>query len=201
MAELRRDPEAQMHRCTVSRDRGAGLCPTSVVRPDARTATAAALPIGGSPSPTERRAEVSTFTCEYESSIALGRLGKGDGCVWSDNETDRDFLNFVVSPSQLRKSSSTPTRAPVSIGVSGSWGVGKSSMIKLTQAALKQRAGADNFVFIEFNAWLYQGYDDARTALLETIAARLIEEATARETGLDKAKDFSQRIKWLVSPS
>lgn len=117
--------------------------------------------------------------------------------MWSDNETDKDFLNFGGVAESIAQIVIDADTRPVSIGVSGSWGVGKSSMIKLTQAALKHRAGTDNFVFIEFNAWLYQGYDDARTALLETIAARLIEEATARETGLDKAKDFLKRIKWL----
>ncbi len=46
-------------------------------------------------------------------------------------------------------------------------------MIKLTQASLSERlpnTGDGEFVFVEFNAWLYQGYDDARAALIDVIA-------------------------------
>lgn len=44
-------------------------------------------------------------------------------------------------------------------------------MIKLTRKSLEGRSrslGSD-FVFVEFNAWLYQRYDDARAALMEVI--------------------------------
>jgi predicted KAP-like P-loop ATPase len=117
--------------------------------------------------------------------------------VWTDNETGRDFLNFGGVAESIAQIIVDADTRPVSIGVSGSWGVGKSSMIKLTRAALEARDGSEQFLFVEFNAWLYQGYDDARTALLETIADRLIAEAAKRETGLDKAKDFLSRVKWL----
>lgn len=39
------------------------------------------------------------------------------------------------------------------------------------------RRQAKDFVFVEFNAWLYQGYDDARAALMDVIASRLESEA------------------------
>lgn len=72
-------------------------------------------------------------------------------------------------------------------------------MIKLVRRSLEQRAEdqASNFVFVEFNAWLYQGYDDARAALLEVIATKLAEEAAARETGIDKAQNLLKRVNWL----
>lgn len=84
---------------------------------------------------------------------------------------------------------------PISIGVSGAWGVGKSSMLKLIRGSLEGRG--NEFVFTEFNAWLYQGYDDARAALLEVIATTLVEEAERRKTGIDKAKEFLRRVDWL----
>ena len=68
-------------------------------------------------------------------------------------------------------------------------------MIKLIRAALEGRESA--IVFVEFNAWLYQGYDDARAALLEVIASTLTEEAERRETGLDKARELLGRVNWL----
>ena len=54
-------------------------------------------------------------------------------------------------------------------------------MIRLIRRGLAERAEglADNFAFVEFNAWLYQGYDDARAALLDVIATTLAAEAKA----------------------
>ena len=53
------------------------------------------------------------------------------------------------------------------------------------------------FVFVEFNAWLYQGYDDARAALMDVIASKLEDEAKARETAVDKVAGLIKRIRWL----
>ncbi|MFF5079134.1 P-loop NTPase fold protein [Actinoplanes sp. NPDC000266] len=89
---------------------------------------------------------------------------------------------------------------PVSIGISGDWGVGKSSMIQLTKASLVTRQpenGPAKYLFVDFNAWLYQGYDDARAALLDVIADKLNSEATERKTGVKKAGEFMRRVKWF----
>lgn len=115
--------------------------------------------------------------------------------MWSDNETERDFLNFSGVADTVAEIIVQADGRPISIGVSGAWGVGKSSMIKLIRAALEGRESA--IVFVEFNAWLYQGYDDARAALLEVIASTLAEEAERRETGLDKARELLGRVNWL----
>ncbi|CAH0496400.1 P-loop NTPase fold protein [Novosphingobium sp. CECT 9465] len=120
--------------------------------------------------------------------------------MWADNETTRDFLNFSGVADTVAEIIVQARGRPISIGVSGAWGVGKSSMIKLTEASLSAREHQDGereFVFVEFNAWLYQGYDDARAALMDVIASKLEEEAKKRETGIDKAKDLLKRVKWL----
>ena len=116
--------------------------------------------------------------------------------MWVDNETDKDFLNFSCTADIVAKLIIDAKNEPVSIGVSGQWGVGKSSMIKLIRKSLIQ-AEDSQFVFVEFNAWLYQGYDDARAALMEVIANKLTEEAESRQKGIDKAKEFLKRVNWL----
>jgi putative protein kinase ArgK-like GTPase of G3E family len=56
--------------------------------------------------------------------------------MWTDNETEIDFLNF----NGIAKTVATMIRQvqpkPVSIGVSGAWGVGKSSLIKFIRNEL-----------------------------------------------------------------
>lgn len=120
--------------------------------------------------------------------------------MWLDNETDRDFLNFEGVADTIAEVIVSAGGRPVSIGVSGAWGVGKSSMIKLTKVALAKHQPAEGhgkYLFVEFNAWLYQGYDDARAALLEVIANKLEAEAAERQTGVDKAREFLGRVKWF----
>ena len=115
--------------------------------------------------------------------------------MWPDNETERDFLNFNGIADTVAEIITQANGRPASIGISGSWGSGKSSLIKLTRLSLEKRP--EEFVFVEFNAWLYQGYDDARAALLEVIGKKLAEEAEVRESGKDKAQNLLQRVNWL----
>ena len=87
---------------------------------------------------------------------------------------------------------------PVSIGVSGAWGVGKSSMIKLIRSQLEGRDGSvPEFLFVEFNAWLYQGYDDARAALLDVIGGAMAKKAEEKKRGIEKVQELIKRIDWL----
>lgn len=118
--------------------------------------------------------------------------------MWADNETDRDFLDFSGVAETVGEIIVQASGRPVSIGVSGAWGAGKSSMIKLIQASLKQRT-VDNryFVLVEFNAWLYQGYDDARAALMDVIVSTLGDEATKRKKGVAKVRDLVARVNWM----
>ena len=118
--------------------------------------------------------------------------------MWSDNETDSDFLNFSGVADTVAETIVQANGRPISIGVSGAWGVGKSSMIQLIRNALETRDDTkETFVFVNFNAWLYQGYDDARAALLGTVATTLATEASAREKGIDKANKLLRSVNWL----
>lgn len=120
--------------------------------------------------------------------------------MWPDNETGRDFANFTGVANTVAEIIAKTQGQPVSIGISGAWGVGKSSMIKLIKQELAKKE-EDNkpakFVFVEFNAWLYQGYDDARAALMEVIAQALAEEAEKRNTAIDKTKGLLKRVNWF----
>ena len=59
--------------------------------------------------------------------------------MWSDNETEKDFLNFSGVAGTVAEIITQATGRPTSIGISGSWGAGKSSMIKLVRAALAEK--------------------------------------------------------------
>jgi len=116
--------------------------------------------------------------------------------MWSDNQTKKDFLNFKCVADTAAELIIKANGHPLSLGVSGGWGAGKSSMLSLISAALESKEN-DKYIFVEFNAWLYQGYDDARAALMDVIARKLIEYAEQSKTGLDKARGILSRVNWF----
>jgi len=117
--------------------------------------------------------------------------------MWNDIEATQDLLNFKVIADTAAQTIKMLNGQPISIGVSGSWGVGKSSLVKMIGESLKSIDDGKNYIFIDFNAWLYQGYDDARMALLQKVADKILEESQSREKCVDKAKEFIKRINWL----
>lgn len=124
--------------------------------------------------------------------------------MWTDNETTRDYLNFGVVAKTVAEIVEQAQSRPISIGVSGAWGIGKSSMIKLIQKELNLKEdehqstnGESKYIFVEFNAWLYQGYDDARAALIDVVASKIAVEAKKREGYTDKIKELFKRVQWF----
>jgi predicted KAP-like P-loop ATPase len=118
--------------------------------------------------------------------------------MWHDVETTKDFLNFNIIAETAAELVRESGKQPLSIGISGGWGTGKSSLVKMIGKCIAdQDDDSKNYILLEFNAWLYQGYDDARMALLQTVADRLYKEAEKRKTHVDKAKEFLKRVNWL----
>lgn len=118
--------------------------------------------------------------------------------MWHDIEAKVDLLNFSLVAEAAAQLIRDSGGAPLTIGVSGGWGAGKSSLVKMIGNVLEGDKDSDkNYVFLEFNAWLYQGFDDARHALLQSVADRLLEVAQERQTLVDEVLAFGKRIKWL----
>ena len=125
--------------------------------------------------------------------------------MWNDIETTDDYLHFSVVSGTVAELIDESGDNPISIGVSGNWGTGKSSMVKMIGKELEKsnKAEKTTYIFLEFNAWLYQGYDDAKTALLHTVAKKLSEEMKKRhipesdKTLWKRFQKFTKRINWL----
>src|SRR6266850_2161840 len=113
--------------------------------------------------------------------------------MWADTETETDFLNYSEIAELIVELIARPDLLPLSLGVFGGWGVGKSTTLRLVENELSK--SKDAFIVVRFDAWLYQGFDDARSALMSVIAADLLE---ASPTPLkEKAKSLFGRINKL----
>ena len=58
-------------------------------------------------------------------------------------------------------------------------------MMKFLRVSLQGRTDL-NVRFVEFNAWLYQNYDDARAALMEAITASIVDHAVKHKDTLSE---------------
>ncbi len=93
--------------------------------------------------------------------------------MWNDKETTNDLLNFQLLANTAANLIDVADNDPISIGVSGTWGVGKTSLVKMIGESLKNEKRRKKYIIVDFNAWLYQGYEDARFALLQKVADEL----------------------------
>jgi predicted KAP-like P-loop ATPase len=93
--------------------------------------------------------------------------------VWQDNETDSDLLGFDVHADLIRSVVTDESVLPVTVGVFGDWGGGKSSIMKMLQKALSNESEHPDVVCLYFNGWTFEGYEDAKSALLSSILIQL----------------------------
>lgn len=119
--------------------------------------------------------------------------------MWSDNETTVDYLNFGVVADACANLLQRAKGEPLSIGVSGGWGVGKSSLVRMVAERLNAAAKPEEntYVVVTFNPWLYQDFEGARNALLQTVADEVLQRAKADATLFKKAKALLHRINVL----
>ena len=118
--------------------------------------------------------------------------------MWHDIEAEVDLLNFGVVADAAAQLVRDSRSKPLTIGISGGWGVGKSSLVNMIGSKLRGDADAEKrYITLEFNAWLYQGYDDARQALLQSVAETLAKVSKDRKPLLQKVMAWRHRIRWL----
>ena len=120
--------------------------------------------------------------------------------MWSDNEAAVDLLNVEHLVGAVLRVVKDDRLDPVTVGVYGDWGSGKSSVIQL----LRQRIAAEpDLLAVYFNGWRFEGYEDAKAALASTILEQIEEEAEkltggklvqVKDTVLDAVKGFWGRI-------
>jgi predicted KAP-like P-loop ATPase len=112
--------------------------------------------------------------------------------MWTDSESDVDYLNYSEVSEMISEMISDDSMLPISLGVYGSWGVGKSSILQLVANEL---AGDRRNLIVPFDAWLYQDFDEAKSALMSVIAKSLY-DATP-ENLKDKAVSLYRRTNKL----
>ena len=113
--------------------------------------------------------------------------------VIPDNETAVDLLYYDAVVGTVQNLIINTSDEPLTIGIHGDWGAGKSSILAMLEEVFSMD---DQTLCIRFNGWLFQGFGDAKSVLLETILEDLQAISTSG-TVVGKAKQLLKRVKWM----
>lgn len=114
--------------------------------------------------------------------------------VIPDNETAVDLLYYEAVVGTIRNLINSTSNEPLTIGIHGDWGAGKSSILAMLEEAF---SSDDQTLCIRFNGWLFQGFEDTKSVLLETIIEDLKTRNPSSEGVLKKAKELLRRVNWM----
>ncbi|MBZ9872946.1 KAP family NTPase [Mesorhizobium sp. BR1-1-9] len=114
--------------------------------------------------------------------------------IIADNETHIDYLYYEPIARTVVKLIREKSSEPLSIGLHGDWGAGKSSALLMIGRAF---ADEDSTLCVRFNGWLFEGYDDAKAVLIETIVAELLKKRSTLAKVKEKAGDVLKSINWF----
>ncbi len=96
--------------------------------------------------------------------------------ILSDNETKLDLLNNGAIAKTIVMLIRERPEQPITIGVHADWGAGQSSVLEMIELALEPDK---DVLCLKFNGWCFQGFEDAKIALIEGIVTALIENRPA----------------------
>ncbi len=114
--------------------------------------------------------------------------------ILTDNETKVDQLNYEAIATTIVELLRQRPDQPMTIGVHGDWGAGKSSVLEMIDAKI----GTDEKALcLKFNGWRFQGFEDAKIALIEGIVTGLLEKRPLLTKATQEVKEVFKRIDWL----
>jgi hypothetical protein len=113
--------------------------------------------------------------------------------MWSDNETEIDLLDFDYLVAVIRSVIDNRDLLPTTIGVFGDWGSGKSSLIKMVCSQVEAE-GNEKVLCVSFNGWLFEGYQDAKTAVMSTILEEIAAKRKLAPTVQNRLEKLFKKI-------
>ncbi|MDR3105144.1 MAG: KAP family NTPase [Yokenella regensburgei] len=112
----------------------------------------------------------------------------------NDQETATDLLYYEAIAKTVVRLINQTSDTPITIGVHGDWGAGKSSVLKMLEASY---AGDDNTLCLWFNGWTFEGFEDAKTVIIETLVEELLQARPGCTKVAAAAKKVLRRVDWL----
>lgn len=118
--------------------------------------------------------------------------------MWTDNETKTDLIGFKVHADLIQNVVTDEKVLPTVLGVFGDWGGGKSSIMQMLKHELETDVRyKDDVICLYFNSWMFEGYEDAKTALLTSILKELKENQRIDAKAKEQINSLLQRVDYM----
>lgn len=117
--------------------------------------------------------------------------------MWLDSASSIDLLFYSPYADTVVKFAKNSELTPLTIGLYGSWGAGKSSLLNMISNKLKGTDTKEKIVCVSLNAWQFEGYEDAKIALMESLLKALNENKTFTKKVGEKIKQLIKRIDYI----
>ena len=109
--------------------------------------------------------------------------------MWTDNASQIDMLFYKPYADIVAQVAVETDDNPLTVGVFGLWGAGKSTLLNLIN---QKYIGKDGVICVSINAWMFESYEDAKTAIMEALLRELEENERVPD---DIKKNFKSLIK------
>jgi hypothetical protein len=113
----------------------------------------------------------------------------------SDHETKIDLLRNEAIAGTIINIILDGDDRPLTVGVHGYWGAGKSSVLEMIASRFPGQN--DKTLVIRFNGWQFQGFEDAKIALIEGVVQDLIASRSFLTNTTEQVVNILKRIDWL----
>lgn len=98
--------------------------------------------------------------------------------MWVDNASEIDMLFYEPYAKMISDIAKNKKYNPVTIGIFGLWGAGKSTLLNLVKNNIEigEKKKKAKTICVSINAWMFEGYEDAKVALMEVLLNELDSE-------------------------
>ena len=113
--------------------------------------------------------------------------------MWLDNASKLDMLFYKPYADLIKEIVEDEDYNPLTIGIFGLWGAGKSTLLNM----IKDSIDTQNVECIEINAWMFEGYEDAKTALMESLLQTIESNKKFTDKAGEEIKGLLKRVNWM----
>lgn len=115
--------------------------------------------------------------------------------MWLDNASDIDMLFYQPYAQLIADIVKKKECNPLTIGLFGIWGAGKSTLLELISKNIDPEN--NNVACVQLNAWMFEGYEDAKAALMEALLNEMKNNQKKFGNITDGIKNLLKRVDYF----